>query len=412
MSGFLIAAGVMVVIALAWLLPTLLRRRDGAAQSTQAASNLSILRDQLAELERDVARGTLSSANYQQARDDLDRCVLEEFSEAAPPAAAAGNSRSLALVLAVLMPLCAGLLYWQLGSPVALDAQVSHAQKFSPQAVEDMVGKLAARLEQSPQDGDGWALLGRSYMVMKRYADAAKAYERATAVIKDSADLFADYADALAMAQDKRIEGKPLKIVEQALRVDPGHWKALAMAGSAAFDRKDYKTAIRYWETLLGRVGPESEFARSVAANLEEARELGGIKAAPARQAAPSAPAVAGAANAGSVRGTVTLSPSLVAKADPSDTVFIFARAVSGSRMPLALVRKQVKDLPYTFTLDDSQAMSPETKLSKFSDVIVAARVSKSAGAVPQPGDLQGFSAQLRTGSGAAVSVVIDQVVP
>ncbi len=411
MTVFLTVAGIMAAVALAWLLPTLLRSRSAGVGATNAASNLSILRDQLAELERDVTRGTLSSAHYQQARDDLDRRVLEELSETAPATVMSGSARKTALVLGIMLPLCAALLYWQFGSPAGLEGvAASHAEKFSPQQVEGMVAKLAARLEQSPEDGEGWALLGRSYMMMKRYPDAVKAYERATSLIKDNADLFADYADALAMTQDRRIEGKPLKLVEQALSVDPGHWKALAMAGSAAFDRKDFKSAVGYWETLLARIGPESDFSRSVASNIEEARQLGGIKA-PLAKKEPAKEAAKSVAGGAVVRGTVNISAALKAKADPSDTVFVFARAAQGPRMPLALVRKQVKDLPFSFTLDDSQAMSPETTLSKFNEVIIGARISKAASAAPQSGDMQGFTQKIRTG-GAPVNVVIDQVVP
>ena len=423
MSIFLSIAGLMVAVALAWLLPTLLKRQRSVSATTEATSNLSILRDQLAELERDLARGTLSQADYQQARDDFDRRVLEELSEPASRAAVAGSGRRIALLLGLLMPLCAGLLYWQIGSLPGLEngAAPPHAGKVSPEQVEAMVAKLAARLEQAPEDADGWALLGRSYMTMQRYDQAAKAYERATSLIKNNADLYADYADALAMAQGRRIDGKPLKLVEEALRVDPNHWKALAIAGSAAFERKDYKAAIGYWEKLLARVGPETEFGRSVASNLDEARQLAGIAAPVAKKGAPAATGNATsaatpaakesqkepAAGGGRLSGTVRLSPALAGKAAPEDTVFIFARAVQGSRMPLAIVRRQVKDLPYSFVLDDSQAMSPEMKLSKFTEVVVSARISKAGNAVPQSGDLQGVSKAVKVGS-KDITVVID----
>ena len=426
MSIFLSIAGLMVAVALAWLLPTLLKRQRSVSATTEAASNLSILRDQLAELERDLARGTLSQADYQQARDDFDRRVLEELSEPASRAAVAGSGRRIALVLGLLMPLCAGLLYWQIGSLPGLEngSAAPHAGKVSPEQVEAMVAKLAARLEQAPEDADGWALLGRSYMTMQRYDQAAKAYERATSLIKNNADLYADYADALAMAQGRRIDGKPLKLVEEALRVDPNHWKALAIAGSAAFERKDYKAAIGYWEKLLARVGPETEFGRSVASNLDEARQLAGIAAPVAKNGAPVATGNATsaatpaakesqkepAAGGGRLSGTVKLSPALAGKAAPEDTVFIFARAVQGSRMPLAIVRRQVKDLPYSFVLDDSQAMSPEMKLSKFTEVVVSARISKAGNAVPQSGDLQGVSKAVKVGS-KDITVVIDTAV-
>jgi len=267
-------------------------------------------------------------------------------------------------------------------------------------------------MQQSPDDGNGWALLARSYLVMQRHADAVAAYERAVALIKDDADLLADYADALAMTQGRRIDGKPLKIVERALKIDPLQWKALAMAGSAAFERKDYKTAVAYWEKLQSRAEPGSEFAREVAANVDEARQLGGLKVA-ASVAPPvkaDAKSTAGAAGA-TVDGIVALSRELAAKAAPTDTVFVFARAAEGPRMPLAVMRFQVKDLPAKFHLDDSMAMSPAAKLSNYPDVVIGARVSKSANATPQAGDLQGASKPVKVGA-TGVAVLIDQVVP
>jgi cytochrome c-type biogenesis protein CcmH len=415
MTLFLVIAVAMAAVALAWVLPVLLRRRDTAVVVQTRASNLAILKDQLAELEQDVAAGTLPQAQYQQAREDLERRAYEEAREpVAPVAVAPAPARRTAIVLSALLPVCAAALYWQFGTPEGLApaAEIHGGSKVTPQEVEAMVAKLAARMQQSPDDGNGWALLARSYLVMQRHADAVAAYERAVALIKDDADLLADYADALAMTQGRRIEGKPLKVVERALKIDPLQWKALAMAGSAAFERKDFKTAVAYWEKLQSRAEPGSDFAREVAANIDEARQLGGLKVAasvsPPAQADVKSTAVSGRA---SVDGTVALSRELAAKAGPTDTVFVFARAAEGPRMPLAVMRFQVKDLPAKFHLDDSMAMSPAAKLSNHPDVVIGARVSKSANATPQPGDLQGTSKPVKVGA-AGVAVLIDQVVP
>jgi len=415
MTLFLVIAAAMAAVALAWVLPVLMRHRDTAVVVQARASNLAILKDQLAELEQDVAAGTLPQAQYQQAREDLERRAYEEAREpVAPVAVAPAPARRTAIVLAALLPICAAALYWQFGTPEGLvpAAEVHGGSKVTSQEVEAMVAKLAARMQQSPDDGNGWALLARSYLVMQRHADAVAAYERAVALIKDDADLLADYADALAMTQGRRIDGKPLKIVERALKIDPLQWKALAMAGSAAFERKDYKTAVAYWEKLQSRAEPGSEFAREVAANVDEARQLGGLKVA--ASAAPpvkaDAKSTAGAAGA-AVDGIVALSRELAAKAAPTDTVFVFARAAEGPRMPLAVMRFQVKDLPAKFHLDDSMAMSPAAKLSNHPDVVIGARVSKSANATPQAGDLQGASKPVKVGA-TGVAVLIDQVVP
>jgi cytochrome c-type biogenesis protein CcmH len=409
MTGFVLIAAALLLIALAWLMPTLLRRHETSEGARPGASNLAIIRDQLAELERDLANGTLGKPQYQQAREDLERRALEEAREAPPPSVRQSTSaRATALVLALVIPLGAALLYVVLGSPQAVSpgATLANEHQVTPQQVEAMVARLAERLESTPDDGKGWALLGRSYAVMQRYEDAARAYARAAALIKDDADLLADYADVLAMSQGQRIEGKPLELIERALKLDPTQWKALAMAGSAAFERKDYAQAIAYWEKIKSRAESDSELARSIASNIEEARQLAGIKTLPTTEAKKPAPAAVA-----SVQGTVSLSRAQAAKAAPSDTVFIFARALEGPRMPLAILRRQVKDLPLTFSLDDTQAMSPAMKLSNFTQVVIGARVSKSGNATPQSGDLQGMSEPVKVGA-KNVAIVIDSVIP
>ncbi|MDB5811269.1 MAG: C-type cytochrome biosis protein CcmI [Betaproteobacteria bacterium] len=419
MTAFLIIAGLMAAVALVWVLPVLLRRREPANAVQPRAANLGILKDQLAELDADVAAGTLPQQSYEQARHDLERRAIEETRDMVAPAAiAAKPARVTAAVIAIAIPVCAVLLYVQLGTPERINqnqmAEGHGAARPSTQEVEAMVAKLAARMEQSPDDGKGWALLARSYLVMQRTDEAVAAYARATSLLADDADLLADYADALAMQQGRSIEGKPLKLIERALKIDPTQWKALAMAGSAAFDRKDYKGAIAYWQKLEARAEPGSEFAQQITSNIEEASQLGGIKvaakAAP-QQVQEAKPSVHATAGGSSVDGSVTLARELAAKAAPTDTVFVFARAVDGPRMPLAILRLQVKDLPAKFHLDDSMSMSPAARLSNYPEVVIGARVSKAGSAMPQPGDLQGTSKPVKVGT-AGVAIQINQVVP
>lgn len=412
MTWFVAIAAAMAAIALAWVLPGLLRSR-GTSGVQSRASNLAILKDQLRELADDLAAGTLSPQQYLQAREDLERRALEETREGADvPAVQPFRARWTVVVLTVAIPTGAAALYWQLGTPGALSpgSGAHFGAKVTPQEVDAMVAKLAARLEQSPDDGNGWALLARSYLVMQRYPESLAAYERAATLLKDNADVLADYADAAAVAQDGRLDGKPLQLLERALAIDPAQWKALALAGTAAFNRKDFGKAIDYWERLLSRAEPGSDMARTVASNIEEARQLGGIDAQ-AKVTASAETKSPPQAVPGRVEGTVTLSAQLAGKSAPADTVFVFARAAEGPRMPLAIQRFQVKDLPLKFRLDDSQAMSPAMKLSNFADVVVGARVSKAGSATPQSGDLQGYSKPVKVGA-AGVAVVIDQVVP
>lgn len=422
-TTFIFIAAILVAVGLAWLLPPLLRRERGALAVERTAATLGILKDQLAELEAERARGAVSAEQYDEAKAELERRVLDEAAaeaRASAPAAAHGG-RKAALALALAVPLVAALLYWRLGDPAAFDPALQRAMDggsphdMSPAEVERIVEQLAERLKQEPDNADGWVTLARTYYVMRRFPEAVKAYEQLVKLVPDDANVLADYADALAMARGRRIAGEPLALVNKALALDPNQWKALAMAGTEAFDRKDYKAAVDYWERLRGAVPADSEIAKSIGNSIAEARELGGLNAAPVASAdkpAAARPATPAAQSAvASVAGSVDLAPALKARAKPDDVVYIFARAAQGPRMPLAIVKVQVKDLPASFVLDDAMAMSPNFRLSAFPEVVVGARVSKSGTANPSSGDLEGLSKPVKVGA-RGVSVTIDNVVP
>jgi cytochrome c-type biogenesis protein CcmH len=238
--------------------------------------------------------------------------------------------------------------------------------------------------------------------VLGRHAEALKAYEKASKLRKDDPILLADYADSLAVNNNSNLEGEPMKLVDRALHLDPKNLKALYLAGTYAFNKKDYTSAITFWEKLVQAGPPGNVFAQQVEPAIVEARSLAGLPAAAVAKpldAAPQAKPGAAAAGNASVSGSVTLSAALAKQAQPEDTVFVFARAAEGSRMPLAIMRKQVKDLPLSFSLNDSMAMSPASALSTASKVIVGARISKSGNAMPQPGDLAGQSAAVSVGA-------------
>jgi cytochrome c-type biogenesis protein CcmH len=238
-------------------------------------------------------------------------------------------------------------------------------------------------------------LLGRSHAALGRYAEAADAYAKAAARAPRDAQLLADLADVMAMAQGQTLRGEPEKLVLRALELEPENLKALALAGTAAFERQDFAAAARLWERMLPHVAPGSDDARSIQQSIAEARSN-----AQQTQTAPAAV----------LRGTVALAERLKDKAAPEDTVFVYARAAEGPPMPLAVARVRVRDLPYRFKLDDSMAMTPAMKLSSFPKVIVTARVSKSGNATAQPGDLEGASATVPNNA-SAVAVVIDRFV-
>jgi cytochrome c-type biogenesis protein CcmH len=267
-----------------------------------------------------------------------------------------------------------------------------------------MADKLAERLKAQPDDAEGWSMLARSYTVLGRNPEAVDAYKKALELHGDDASLLADYADALAVKNKRSLAGEPAALIARALKLEPDNLKALSLAGTDAFDRKDYAGAVKHWERIL-QVGPaDNPLVEQVKASVAEARELGKLPAAQASVAAASS--LAQATGPATVGGQVTLAPALAKQADPGDTVFVFARAAEGGPMPLAVLRKQVKDLPLRFTLDDSLAMSPAAKLSTAAKVIVSARISKSGDAIPQHGDLSGQSAPVAVGaSGLAIEI-------
>jgi cytochrome c-type biogenesis protein CcmH len=351
--------------------------------------------------------------NESAARAELERRALEEGVSAdanSPSVQRAG--RWAAVAVGALIPLAVLSIYGWIGEPAGLRPEaVSAEQPVGAAEIEKMVSGLAQRLEKNPDDPRGWVMLARSYYVLQRMPEAVAAYAKAADKIKDDADFYADYADALAMSQGRRIEGAPLELVKQALRIDPRHPKALAMAGTEAFNRKDFPAALVYWEKLAPLLPPDSELAKSVAGGIAEARELGKIKTAATPPAKPAKKAEPVTGPGGGVSGRVTLSPALAAQAGPQDTLYVVARAVNGPRIPLAVQRARVADLPMDFALDDTQAMSPELKLSSFPDVIVTARISKSGNAVSRPGDLQGASRAVKVGA-RGIAIVIDSVVP
>jgi len=279
--------------------------------------------------------------------------------------------------------------------------------------VAAMIETLAQRLKDRPDDAQGWTMLARAYAAVGRNAEALPAFQKAVTLNPADAGLLADYADTLAVQNNRQLNGEPLKLVERALKIEPGNLKALALAGTAAFDRKDFAAAVTYWEQLKQGVPADSAYLGQVQAGIDEARQLGNLP--PAAGALSAAPAAAGGkasifAPGNSVSGRVTLATALAGQASPDDTVFVFARAAEGSRMPLAILRKQVKDLPFDFQLDDSMAMSPAARLSGAASVIVGARVSKTGEAMPQNGDLSGQTLPVAPGA-TGLKIEIGEVV-
>ena len=338
----------------------------------------------------------------------LTRPLWRRASVDAAPAEAPRSSKPLLFSVTGFVCAIAVVGYAWIGTPRALNSELvaaapaGNAGPITPEQIEAMVEGLTARLKDKPDDVEGWAMLARSLMVLGRHEQAVPALQKAVALRGDDAVLLTEYADALAVVNGRKLDGEPSRLVAKALQIDPNNLKALMLAGVHAFQRQDAALALQHWEKIV-QLAPGSELAQQIQSGIDKARAMAGGAAAPA-------PAPTAAAAGTSVSGTVTLAPTLAAKARPDDTVFVFARAAEGPRMPLAILRKQVKDLPLTFTLDDSMAMSPSAKLSSTPRVVVGARISASGNATPQAGDLQGFSAPVAPGS-AGLAIQIADVV-
>lgn len=415
MTAFLLAAVALALVALALLTRPLWLGRAGRTPDTGDSADLRQQLDQLRSLHKS---GVLGKAQYDEARAGLERRIAGSAGTG-PAAAAPGaprGSKGLLLGLSGFVCAVAAASYLWLGTPRALDpdwvarqaaAGADGGHSITAAQIEAMTQKLEARLKDQPDDADGWAMLGRTYAALGRHEQAAPAFKRAMALRPDDAAVIADYADALAMVNGRNLEGEPSRLIERALKVDPNNLKALSLAGTVAFYRKDYAGALRHWEKMA-QIAPNSEWVQQIQGGIDEARKLMGGPAVAAAQ--PATPARPSATAGNSVSGTVTLAAALAGKVSPDDTVFVFARPADGPRMPLAMIRKQVRDLPLTFKLDDSMAMSEAARLSSVERVVVGARISKRGDATAQPGDLQGLSAPVSPGA-TGLKLEISEVV-
>ena len=428
MTMFWIGAALLVALAWSVLWPSWRARAvrggdggvggiDPSAPSGRGA-HLVILGEQLAALDADLAAGRVDAAQHALTRSEVQRRMLEESRSDEPPPDAGGSRKTLALV-GLAVPLFAFGLYVLLGNPAAMTAQSgrgggsSAGAEVTPEALNAMLATLETRLDKPSadlaSDLQGWTLLARSYAGLQRFPEASRAYARAIALAPTNAQLLADHADVLAMLQGQSMQGEPDRLIAKALQIEPRNLKALALAGSSAFERKDFAAARGYWQQARALAPADSEFAAGLDRSLTEVANANlstPVVQAPAASAPP--PVVTDSAR---ISGRVSLAPALAARVAPTDTVFIFARATDGPRMPLAILKRTAAELPITFTLDDGMAMSPEMKLSKFASVVVGARISRSGNAMPQAGDLRGESAPTGTKTND-LQLVIDSVQP
>jgi cytochrome c-type biogenesis protein CcmH len=427
MTVFWSLAAVMILIALLFILPALFRTaKPGASGIDHDTLNVGVIRSQLDELEADLQTGRLSEDQYAAARTDLEQELLNDLA-GSNRTGGSGKTRGgqwAAVILVVGIPLLAAGLYNLLGSQQIIPLLAQMQANPPPAAtagkdqmsVEEMVEKLAARMRSQPDDMKGWVMLARSYVVLKRYDAAVDAYRNILRLGGNSAELLADYADALAMAAGGRFTPETGELLTRALAAQPDNVKALWLAGHWKNQEGDYAAAVEYWQQAAALLPADGEDAAVINQQIARAREQLGLPplaaAQPAAAAATAPAATSAPAAATAIQVSVSLDPQLAAQVKPDDTVFVFARAAQGPRMPLAIVRKQVRDLPLSVSLDDSLAMSPAMVLSKFTEVSVGARISSSGNAMPQSGDLQGSKSPVVVGKDTHIEITIDSRVP
>jgi len=417
----------MTLAILALILRPLLMRQP--AVTSEQEKKLPVYRQQFSELEQDLANGLLTDEQYQAARSELERRVLEETGSTETSTMTTGglvNLRFIAILLGMLIPAASGVLYWTLGNPAAMTHPGVSSAQGGPggdgqmaDSLNTLIEQLRKKLEQNPNDGVGWGLLARSYMAMERYADAVPIFERATKLDPNNAGLLADYADALAVHQGRKLEGRPETLIQKALKLDPHNVKALMLSGTIAYNKKDFARAAKEWEDAHAYLPPDDqESSDQLKASIAEAkRRMGGgpsmnmlVANPPMEQSKPAKPA-AQSGQSRAITGKVVLGPGFANRSNLPDTLFVFAKDVAGPPMPVSIVRASRKDLPFTFRLDDSTSPMPSRKLSDIGTVVIVARLSKSGKAMPESGDLEGMSQPITPGA-ENITVVIDRERP
>ncbi|MGB5734204.1 MAG: c-type cytochrome biogenesis protein CcmI [Thiohalocapsa sp.] len=465
MTIFWILVAGLAGLALLFVLTPLLSSSANSAEQTDDVDldqvNLDLFKQQLAELDADLAAGKLDQAQYESARQDLEREAISNVDGAKvgsarvkQPNAALPSARLTALALLVAVPAATLALYQLVGNQALIpQLNAGAAGQFASSTghsgapdgmppLDELVAQLEQRMQQTPEDVEGWIMLGRTYFALGDPAKAEGALAEAYAKSPDDAEVLLAYAEALAANNGNSLEGRPSELVSQALALDPEDVTARWLSGMVAFQRGQFTSAAVAWKTVLSKIDPSSEDADELRKLIDNAEQRAGVPAAArlvaqaaapgpepdaAGATAPNEPAAAAASDAvqpepatmdqppadtAAVDVAVSLAPALAARATPETTVFVYAKAAAGPPMPLAVQRVTVADLPATLRLDDSMAMMPAMKLSSFPQIIVGARVSPSGQAMPQPGDLEGETGPIPSIGSPQVAITIDRVRP
>jgi cytochrome c-type biogenesis protein CcmH len=397
----IIALGIALCVA-AIFLWVLLREKKPMTQASQANANAKVYRDQILDLDHEHNSGHISDEEWQQSRDELSLRLLEDTSAVDDPAAKTEKPAIwTAVVLAVALPLGSMGMYMWVGQPEALNPlALKTPDQVDPKDLTKMAQTLAEKLQDKPDNLQGWVMLGRTYRTLENFDAALRAYDSALK-LSDDDDLKLERIEVIAMQRQGQFEGEPWNVIREVLQRDPQHFGALLTAGSASYAEGKFADALKYWEQArkpLDANNPDLAGLESAIATVRERLGMPPAKAAPA------------AASGLNVTGQVNLSASLKSKASPNDVVFIYATPANGDRMPLAIFKTTVSQLPFNFTLDDSTAMAPDRKLSAAGEVMVKVRVTKSGNAMPQSGDLSGSLGPVKVGAKGLKLEIKDQI--
>ena len=381
-----LALSLTVVLVLAWSVLRASRSGAKGLGREHAMSHVTVYREQMAELELELTQGSMDRHNFNLSQQELTQRLREDApvaATAANPATAPARTKLLISLLSLTTPLLAFVIYFYIGTPIALaPAQAKAQEQITPQKLQAMAEQLAQRLEKEPKNAREWIMLGHIQRALGRPEAADAALKKALALERNN-DVMIERAEILAQKNKGSFKGEPWALINSVLKADPHNNNALLLAGSAAFSENRFKDALVYWEKVYGLLPASSPDRPGLADAIDTAREGLGLP--------PMSPPDAGSAltSDGSERlsGRVALAAELTAQVSPKDTVFIYASAAEGPRMPLAIVRTTVDKLPYDFVLDDSLAMNPQMQLSQVKSVMVRARISKTGNAMPQAGD-------------------------
>jgi len=284
----------MILLALWFVLPALAQKTNDEEDVERREANVLVYKDQYRELDADLKAGLIGEEQYQQEKSELERRLLEDVAarSISSSAAARGNNK-FAYGVAAFIPIGAIALYFFVGNPKGIDPATAPATiptatsdqpgpmsqgSMSQQQIAANIDKLADRLKQNPNDAQGWTMLARSYMMQERFSDAASAYEKLTTLSANDADAWADYAEAMALANSQNLAGKPTAAINRALQINPKHQKALDLAGSAAYQAGDYNKAIEYWQKLLKLLPPGSDELKTITDQISKTKELAASK--------------------------------------------------------------------------------------------------------------------------------------